>query len=87
MENNYRSKNLDHLGIVSQICDEIGIVEIIDRLVPPDPAMKISHGECIQNLQEHLFVRAKVSPTLKLLEISQPTKQSTHSLIIPSNCC
>jgi transposase len=48
MENSYRSKNLDHLGIVSQICDEIGIVEIIDRLVPPDPAMKISYGECIK---------------------------------------
>jgi len=48
MQNEYRSKNLDHLGIVSQICDEIGIVEMIDKLIPPDPNMKISHGECIK---------------------------------------
>ncbi len=46
MDNTYRSKNLDHLGIVSQICDEIGIVEMIDKILPPDPSMKISHGEC-----------------------------------------
>lgn len=48
MQNEYRSKNLDHLGIVSQVCDEIGIVEIIDKILPPDPSMKISHGECIK---------------------------------------
>jgi hypothetical protein len=30
MEEHYSSKNLDHLGIVSQICDEIGIVKTID---------------------------------------------------------
>jgi transposase len=48
MQNAYRSKNLDHLGIVSQICDEIGIVEIIDKILPPDSSMKISHGECIK---------------------------------------
>ena len=48
MQNAYRSKNLDHLGIVSQICDEIGIVEMIDKILPPDPSMTISHGECIK---------------------------------------
>ena len=48
MDNMYRSKNLDHLGIVSQICDEIGIVEMIDKILPPDPSMKISHGECVK---------------------------------------
>lgn len=48
MQNTYRSKNLDHLGIVSQICDEIGIVETIDKILPPNPSMKISHGECIK---------------------------------------
>lgn len=48
MNNTYRSKNLDHLGIVSQICDEIGIVEVIDKILPPDSSMKISHGECIK---------------------------------------
>jgi transposase len=48
MQEQYSSKNLDHLGIVSQICDEIGIVEAIDKLIPPDPQMKLSHGECIK---------------------------------------
>lgn len=48
MEQEYVSKNLDHLGIVSQICDEIGIVEAIDRMIPPDPQMKLSCGECIK---------------------------------------
>jgi len=48
METQYSSKNLDHLGIVSQICDEIGVVEIIDKLIPRDPQMKLSHGECVK---------------------------------------
>ncbi len=48
MTEHYSSKNLDHLGIVSQICDEIGIVKTIDKLIPPDPQMKLSHGECVK---------------------------------------
>ena len=44
----YSSKNLDHLGIVSQICDEIGVVGAIDKMIPPDPQMKLSYGECIK---------------------------------------
>lgn len=48
MNNTYRSKNLDHLGIVSQVCDEIGIVEAVDKILPQDPNMKISHGECVK---------------------------------------
>jgi hypothetical protein len=43
--NSYCSKNLDHLGIVSQICDDIGLVEAIDRMIPPDPNRKLSHRE------------------------------------------
>ena len=48
MNSKYHSRNLDHLGIVSQICDEIGIVETIDRILPPDSNMRISYGECIK---------------------------------------
>lgn len=48
MEEQYSSKNLDHLGIVSQICDEIGIVKTIDKLIPRDPQMLLSHGECVK---------------------------------------
>ena len=30
----YFSKNLDHLEIVAAVCDEIGIVDTVDRLIP-----------------------------------------------------
>ncbi len=46
MKEKYSRKNLDHLGVVSQICDEIGIVEVIDKLILSDPQMKLSHGIC-----------------------------------------
>ena len=48
MKEDYSSKNFDHLGIVSQICDEIGIVEKIDALIPPDPQQTITLGECVK---------------------------------------
>lgn len=48
MNSGYYSKNFDHLGIVSQICDDIGLVEVIDKMIPPDPSQKISHGECVK---------------------------------------
>jgi hypothetical protein len=41
MDSEYTSKNLDHLGIVSVICDEIGIKNTLDELMPPDPQMTI----------------------------------------------
>ncbi|WP_080502345.1 DUF4277 domain-containing protein [Neochlamydia sp. TUME1] len=31
----YSSKDLDHLGIVSAMCDEINLVSMIDQLIPP----------------------------------------------------
>lgn len=37
MNSGYCSKNFDHLGIASQICDDIGLVEVIDRAIPRDP--------------------------------------------------
>lgn len=48
MEEEYISKNFDHLGIVSVICDEIGIQEKLDNLIPPDPQVKMTLGECIK---------------------------------------
>src|SRR5690606_23445769 len=48
MREEYKSKNFDHLGIVSVICDKIGIQEKVDALIPPDPQMKISFGECLK---------------------------------------
>ena len=44
----YESKNFDHLGIVSIICDEIGLQQKVDQLMPPDSQMSISWGECLK---------------------------------------
>ena len=39
------SKNLDHLGIVAGIIDEIGIVEKVNELLGTDAREKINCGE------------------------------------------
>ena len=41
-------KNLDHLGIVAGIIDEIGIVEKINELLGTDPREKINCGEVVK---------------------------------------
>ena len=48
MDIEYASKNFDHLGIVSVICDEIGLKTTLDNLIPPDPQMTITLGECLK---------------------------------------
>lgn len=48
MDADYTSKNFDHLGIVSVICDEIQIDKTLDHLIPPDPQMTITLGECLK---------------------------------------
>lgn len=44
----FSSKDLDHLGLVSGMCDEIGLVEMIDQMIPPDPRVKLSTGESVK---------------------------------------
>jgi hypothetical protein len=44
----YSSKNLDHLGIVAAMCDEIDLINTIDRLIPPDPRAVLTTGECVK---------------------------------------
>jgi transposase len=44
----YVSKHLDHHGIVAAACDAIGIVEEIDKAIPPDPRQKLTVGEAIK---------------------------------------
>jgi hypothetical protein len=34
MKNGVQVENLDHLGLVAGIVDELGLVELIDELVP-----------------------------------------------------
>ncbi len=41
----HESKNLDHLGLVSGMCDDLGLVSLIDTLLPSDnPERKASIG-------------------------------------------
>jgi transposase len=44
------TKSLDHLGIVSGVCQEIGLIGLIDSLVKSDPQRTISVGEGIYAL-------------------------------------
>jgi transposase len=44
------TKSLDHLGIVSGVCQEIGLVSLIDSLVKSDPQRPISVGEGIYSM-------------------------------------
>jgi len=40
-------KNLDHLGLVAGLCQEVGISQIIDKLIPSTANDKIiSTGKC-----------------------------------------
>jgi len=47
MEVKYTTQRLDHLGIVAGICDEIGLVGQIDRLVPA-PRRQVSVGQAVK---------------------------------------
>ena len=48
MTTQYNSKVLDHLGIISAVCDEIGLTKTIDEMIPPDLHSKLSVGECVK---------------------------------------
>ena len=48
MTEEYSSKDLDHLGIVSAMCDEINLVSVIDQLIPADPRAIITTGESVK---------------------------------------
>jgi len=44
----YSSKDLDHLGLVAGMCRQLGVAQIIDEILPPDPRSTITHGECCE---------------------------------------
>jgi len=48
MTTKHSSKDLGHLGIVSVVCDQIGLVEAIDQIIPPDPRSEITTGESVK---------------------------------------
>ena len=46
---NLNIKNLDHLGLVAGLCQEVGISQIIDKLIPSSANDKIiSTGKCLE---------------------------------------
>ncbi|WP_194848098.1 IS1634 family transposase, partial [Candidatus Neptunochlamydia vexilliferae] len=48
MMEEFSSKDMDHLGLVAGMCDEIGLVETINQITPPDPRAHLSAGECMK---------------------------------------
>jgi hypothetical protein len=46
-EAEYSSKNLDHLGIVAEMCREIGLADEIDRALGVDSRQKVTCGEAV----------------------------------------
>lgn len=45
----YKTKNLDHLGLVSGFCKEIGIASLIDKALPEQSEQKnISYGQLLE---------------------------------------
>lgn len=47
-EDEYSSKDLDHLGLVAGMCRQLGVAQIIDDIIPPDPRSTITAGECCE---------------------------------------
>jgi transposase len=41
-------QNLDHLGLVAGLIDEIGVVEIINEMVPEKAGEKVSPGQAVK---------------------------------------
>ena len=48
MNKEYSSKNLDHLGIVSGICEKLGLKGLINKLLGTDCREKLTTGEVVQ---------------------------------------
>ncbi len=44
----YQSKNLDHLGIVAAVCNEIQIEEEINKIIGIDPRQKVTCGQAVK---------------------------------------
>jgi len=45
----YEIKNIDHLGLVSGFCQDIGLVDFIDDHFPEQTKnKKLSYGQCLQ---------------------------------------
>lgn len=45
--NAIKIERLDHLGIIAGVIKDLGIIEIIDRCIPPDGQQEITTGEAV----------------------------------------
>jgi len=49
MESSYHSSNLDHLGLIAGMVDELGITELIDTVILQDHEQRqVSVGQCVK---------------------------------------
>jgi len=48
-------ENLDHLGLVAGIIDELGLVELTDKLVEEKPHRHISTGQVVKAMILNCF--------------------------------
>ena len=53
LESQIDVQDLDHLGIIAGIVDDIGIVEIIDRELGKHPQEKVSAGQASDDIELH----------------------------------
>ena len=58
-------QDIDHLGLIAGIVDEIGIVKIINRLLGIHPLEEISGGACSQSTYSQLL-RFPNSPNVSI---------------------
>ncbi len=40
-------KRLDHLGLIAAFCHEVGLLSIIDRIIPKYSDHSVSHGDAV----------------------------------------
>jgi hypothetical protein len=43
----YSTQNLNHLGLVSGITQDLGIFDLIDQYLPSDPKSRLSNGQVV----------------------------------------
>ena len=48
MTSRLKVENLDHLGLIAGVIDELGMVELLDELFPPHPDNHITTGQVVK---------------------------------------
>ena len=48
MTSELKVENLDHLGLIAAVIDELGLVELLDELFPPHPDNHITTGQVVK---------------------------------------